>query len=108
MNSTIQTPQRAAFSRLVLSKLSLGIKHEERFEDLSSDILNNVSNQLVLLEDHNQRKHKLNALMDEIEEARLIRRFHMMYESPGHNKQLNAALNFLSDQLKLRFSKYFS
>ncbi len=108
MNPTIQKPQSADFSRQVLSKLSLGIKHEERFEDLSTDIINGVSNQLVLLEDHNQRKTKLNALMDQIEEARLIRRFHMVYESPVHNKQLNAALNFLSEQFKLRFSKYFS
>ena len=108
MNSTIQKPRKAAFSRQVLSRLSLGIKHEERFEDLSTDIINGISNQLVLIEDDNQRKHKLDALMDQINEARLIRRFHMVYESPSHNKQLNAALNFLSDQLKLRYSKYFS
>lgn len=108
MNRTTQQPRSAAFSRQVLSKLSLGIKHEERFEDLSIDIVDGVSNQLVLIEDDNKRKQSLKALMDQIDEARLIRRFHMVYESPGHNKQLNAALNFLSDQLKLRFSNYFS
>ena len=82
-------------------------KYNDFTEDISSDILNNVANQLLLVDDQTLRKNQLEALMKQIEEAQTIRRFNMMYESPTYNKQFGAALNYLSSQFRLRFSKYY-
>jgi len=107
MNETTLFPNKSEFRQHVLSTLRHGITHEERFEELSSSILNNIANQLVLLDDYSARKKQLDSLKKQIEEAQTIRMFNMMYESPNYNKQFNAALNHLSLQFRLRFSKYY-
>lgn len=96
------------FGRHLLGKIKLGIRNNERFENLSAEILNNIANQLLMVDDYNQRKETLNVYLNEIEKAKLIRRYHMVYESPAYNKELSAALNHLMGQFKMRFSKYFS
>ena len=107
MDLTTQTAQ-PNFGRHLLGKIKLGIRNNERFENLSTDILNNIANQLLMVEDYDLRKETLNSYLSEIEKAKLIRRYHMVYESPAYNKQLSAALNHLMSQFKMRFSKYFS
>lgn len=107
MDLTTQTSQ-PNFGRHLLGKIKLGIRNNERFENLSTEIVNNIANQLLMVDDYNLRKETLNNYLNEIEKAKLIRRYHMVYESPAYNKQLNAALNHLMGQFKLRFSKYFS
>ena len=107
MSTTTILPNKSEFRQHVLSTLRHGITHHEEFEELSSDILNDIANQLVMLDDYSDRKTQLDNLMKQIEEAQTIRRFNMMYESPDYNKQFNAALNHLSNQFKLRFSKYY-
>lgn len=108
MNTTTRTSNRSVFREEILNSLSSGIKNEERFENISLDIINGISHQLLLIDGYNQRKNAVDAFMKQLQEAELIRRYHMVYETPGHNKQLNAALAFLKEQFKLRFSKYFS
>ena len=104
--ATLSKPNNL-FRQNVLTILNKGIKHQERFEELSSEILNDVALQLILIEDYDVRKEKLDGLMKQIEQAQKIRRYNMMYESPGYNKQFSAALSHLSSQFKLRFSRYF-
>ncbi len=108
MQSAQTTNQAHPFSRQIIGLLKSGIRKNERFEQLSTEILNNISNQLLMVDDHQSRKIALSNYYLELERAEKIRRFHMMYESPTNNKQLNAALNHLKSQFKLRFSKYFS
>ena len=108
MNLATTNNSSRNFGRQILGKLKTGIRNNERFENLSADIINSIANNLVLVDDQQQRREALNAYMAELEKAKLIRRFHMVYESPTNNKQLSAALNHLVGQFKLRFSKYFS
>lgn len=103
--ATLSKPNNA-FRHQVLIALNHGIRNKERFEDLSSEILNDIANQLVLVEDYGVRRQKLNALLKQIEEAQIVRRYNMMIETPDYNKQFSAALTYLSNQFKVRFSKY--
>ena len=106
MLTTTFSKPNTAFRQQVLTVLNQGIRHHDRFEDLSSEILNDISLRLIMIDDYNLRKAKLNAFKRQIEEAQKIRRYNMMYESPGYNKQFSAALTHLLSQFKLRFSRY--
>jgi len=94
------------FGRQVLSKLKSGIRNKEKFENLSGEILNTISEQLLLMDNISDRKHTISDFYNEIEKAQLIRQYHMVYEKPEQNKLLNAALNHLKFQFKLRYQNY--
>jgi hypothetical protein len=108
MQTTASIHEISGFSRQIVGTLKAGIRKNERFENLSTEILNNIANQLLLVDDLNVRKVTLSNYYLELEKAQKIRKFHMIYETPTNNKQLSAALMHLKGQFKLRFSKYFS
>lgn len=107
MKKTLTAPSKSNFRQHVLTTLRRGITQHEPFEDLSYTILHNISNDLVLIEDSTERKSQLDDFMRQIEEVQIIRRYNMTFETSDYNKQFNAALNHLSNQFKLRFSKYY-
>ena len=108
MNTTHQEQKSKPFRQHILAKLNYGLKHEEPVEHTSSEILQNVSLELLQENNYVNRRVKLNSFLKQLEEAKLIRRYHMVYQSPYHNNQLNAALIHLTEQFKLKFSRYFS
>lgn len=106
MQTSTLVNHKNEFRQHVLSTINQGIKHEDRFEDLSAEIVNTAANKLLLVDDYDLRKLQLISWMRQIEEAQTVRTFNMMFESPIYNKQFNAALNHLSSQFKQRFSRY--
>lgn len=96
------------FGRQVLSKLKWGIRNKENFENLSCEILNLISQQLLLVDNYSERKRTVSDYYHELEKAQLIRQHHMVYQRPEQNKQLYAALNHLKFQFKLRFQNYLA
>lgn len=108
MDTVVSTHSGRFFGRQVLSKLKSGIRNQENFEQLSGEILNTLSEQLLLVDNMSDRKHTITDFYQEIEKAQLIRQYHMVYEKPEQSKQLQAALNHLKFQFKLRFQNYFA
>lgn len=104
--NTQTTLKQKKFRNHVLSFLQQGVKNEERFEDLASILVQQVSNSLLISEDYEYRKKTILDAMRQLEEAQKVRRYNMMHESPRHNKQLHAALNHLTSQFKLQFARY--
>ncbi len=98
---------QSPFRLRLIAELNSGIRTQQKFEELSNNILTNISNELLLVSNFNERKEVLEQLKKQIDEAQIIRRFNMMHESPNHNKQLKAALSHLSNQFNLRYAKYF-
>ncbi len=108
MQTTLSHADISGFGRQIVGTLKAGIRKNERFENLSAEILNHISCQLLLVDDPTKRKVTLSNYYLELEKAQKIRQYHLVYETPSNNKQLSAALMHLKGQFKLRFSKYFS
>jgi len=106
METTLANPAGRLFGRQVLSKLKNGIRNHEQFEKLSSDILTSISQNLLMVDDYGTRQEAVADYYKQLEKAQLIRQYHMVYENPSSNKQLQAALIYLKYQFKLRFQKY--
>lgn len=108
METTLANPTGRFFGRQVLSKLKTGIRNHEQFENLTTDILTSISQQLLLVDDYVARQEAINNYYKQLEKAQLIRQYHMVYENPSYNKQLQAALVHLKYQFKLRFERYLA
>jgi hypothetical protein len=106
MRTTTHAAQVSGFSRQVIGKLKAGISANERFENLSAEILKNISIQLLLVDDHNKRKTALLNYYLELEKAQKLEVDDAERELPGSDKKIQAALTHLKCQFKLRYAKY--
>ena len=63
------------------------------FEELSSEILNDIALQLILIDDYEMRKEKLNGLMKQIEQAQKMRDAGMKAHEAGDHAKSEELLN---------------
>ena len=103
---TLTQSKHRLLGREIIGKLRSGIINNERFEILSDSIINDITYQLLLVDDFENRKGIVTRFYSQVEKAQMIKQYHLSYQSPVQNKQLSAALNHLKGQFKMRFAKY--
>lgn len=108
MTTISQTTRATAQNRQIISAVLRGVRSKVLFEELTEEILSNVSHKLLLVEDFDERKAAVEAYLRELEDAKLIGRFHLSYEQPTFNRQVNAAITHIISQLKVKYTRYIT
>jgi hypothetical protein len=90
----------------VLNRLQNSISKKESKDIVSSNVLEDLSARLILVDNYTERKRIINSWYGDLLSADRVRKHHLSYKKPLVNKQLNVFLSSLTISFKRRFHSY--
>jgi hypothetical protein len=90
----------------VLNRLQNSISKKESKDIVSSNVLEDLSARLILVDNYTERKRIINSWYVDLLSADRVRKHHLSYKKPLVNKQLNVFLSSLTISFKRRFHSY--
>lgn len=97
-----------SFRSEIINSLRSDIQHQHKRDITSVKVLNRISSQLLLVENHSEKKSLIKLWYKELISADTLRKHHLNYQKPQEIKELSQALYTLTINFKKRFHNYFS
>ena len=91
----------------VFKRIIGGAQHSESVHRVATKIVDELSAELVLLEDPSERKAVIHDTYSKIQNIHKIRRFNYGYASQERNQFVGLAINEILYRFKAKYARYF-